>query len=129
MKPQSFPLKLDKIDMLTSVMAYHASCKQQDTSHDIEARVRILHHLGRQRGQISWVCPRGGGGGVLKLRFDRYIMLLIVMPEIALRKSYDHTHGLNHIFFSGYFFYLFFFFLLTISILPLQYVQIILTIH
>ena len=72
----------------------------------------------------------GGGGGVLKLRFDRYIMLLIVMPEIALRKSYDHTHGLNHIFFSGYFFFFFFFFfLLTISILPLQYVQIILTIH
>ena len=43
-----------------------------------------------------------GGEGMLKLRFDRYIMLLIVMPEIALRKSYHHTHGLTHIFFSGY---------------------------
>ena len=38
MKPQSFPFKWDKIDMSTTATTYHASCKHQDTSHDIEAR-------------------------------------------------------------------------------------------
>ena len=55
-----------------------------EISHEIEGAVQIPHPLegtdnqipscpGRQRCQMPGVCP--GGGGVLKLRFDLYIML------------------------------------------------------
>ena len=59
MKPLSFPLKSDKIDMSTSVMTYHASCKQRDTSHDIKARVQIPHPLCMG---IKFLTPREGKG-------------------------------------------------------------------
>ena len=46
----------------TSAMTYHASRTHRDTSHDIE-----------DRDQIPRPLSMGTGGGMLKIRFDRYI--------------------------------------------------------
>ena len=63
----------------TSAMTYHASCTYRDTSYDIEDRDRIPRPLCMGikfpiPGKVKTVkCPGYARGGMLKLRFDRYI--------------------------------------------------------
>ena len=65
--------------------------KAQSFPHEIEGGVQIPHppedsdnqipySQGRQRCQMPGVC-QGGGGGMLKLRFDRYIRIE-VLPNL-----------------------------------------------
>ena len=72
---KSFPLISEKIDMLTSVMIYHALCMHRDTSHDIGARVQnsppVMHgdqipSSQKCKGVNCMGYAWGGGGGVLK---------------------------------------------------------------
>ena len=66
----------------TTAMTYHTSCTHRDTSHDIEARDQIPHPLcmgikiSHPRKGKGVKCPGYARGGLLKLRFDRYITSL-----------------------------------------------------
>ena len=83
--------------------------------HEVEGAVQIPHPLedsdnqipsfpGRQRCQMPGVRPGGGGKGMLKLRFDRYIISLL---SISLSLSYKYSPlatstSVNNCYLKGY---------------------------
>ena len=75
-----------------------------EISHEIEGAVQIPHPLedsdnqipsypGRQRCQMPGVCPRGGG--MLKLRFDRYIITVHAIFSTPIWNLGPSMHKIN----------------------------------